>query len=174
MDESRSRFLHALNVVLPAANAAMILSAWSRLPDRIPMHFGAGGQADGWGPKGPALMLDLLLPAGMTALLYLARRLMPWFRKHPGWINIPNRARFLALPPEEQALVFDLLGETYVAMAAALNVLFVSLSVCTLQVAAGRLDGLPAWVIWPGLALIATTAIAYTVRTFRLVNRLTR
>ena len=174
MTENRARFLHAVNAGLPLANAAMVLLAWGRLPERVPTHFNGSGSPDGWGPKSPALTLLVALPLGLTAMWYLFWLLMPWFRKHPRWINVPNRARFRALPPERQAPVLDLLGETYVGMAAAINAFLLALDACVLRVAAGQLDRLPAWLIFPGVALIVGVSLAYAVATYRLVNRLAR
>ena len=60
-------------LLLLAADAAFGVWAWSRLPARVPTHWGLDGQPDGWGP---AWVNALLIPA--TAIfLYLLVLLLP-------------------------------------------------------------------------------------------------
>jgi uncharacterized membrane protein len=66
-----------------------------RLPARIPTHFNAAGQADGWGSPETLLLLPVI-----AAVLYL---LMTWVARHPSAFNFPvrvtprNRQRLEAL-----------------------------------------------------------------------------
>lgn len=78
---------------------------WPEVPDRVPVHFGAGGEPDRWEDRSvfswfglPALGLGLA--AGLDALA-------TWTRRHPEspFLNLPNKAAILALPPRQRAAV---------------------------------------------------------------------
>jgi uncharacterized membrane protein len=65
------------------AVAALALYGPERLPARIPTHFNAAGQPDGWGSPH-----TLLLFPAIGAALYL---LMTWVARHPAAFNFPVR-----------------------------------------------------------------------------------
>ncbi|MGY2064605.1 DUF1648 domain-containing protein [Blastococcus sp. SYSU DS0619] len=68
--------------------AAVWAWSWSRLPERVPIHFGAGGEPDDWTSRTAALWFTALLGLGMVAVfagsVWLVRR------AGPGLINVPN------------------------------------------------------------------------------------
>lgn len=66
----------------------------ARLPDRIPVHFNAAGQADGWGS--PAL---LLVFPGFAVVIYL---LMSLVSRFPAAFNFPVRVTPLNRPRLEE------------------------------------------------------------------------
>lgn len=45
------KLLEALCLACLLGMAALVLVRWDALPDAIPTHYGAGGEADGWGAK---------------------------------------------------------------------------------------------------------------------------
>jgi uncharacterized membrane protein len=53
-------------IALAAIALAATLLAWPHLPERVPLHWNAHGEVDGWGPRG---MLMLLGPGAMLAEL---------------------------------------------------------------------------------------------------------
>jgi uncharacterized membrane protein len=62
-------------IALVAVALVATLAAWTHLPDRVPLHWNAHGQVDGYGPRwmllaiGPGAMLaELLLFAALPAL----------------------------------------------------------------------------------------------------------
>lgn len=71
----------------------------SGLPERMATHFGAGGQADGWGSRGDyvrfmmvfGLVFPLLVPAICYAARYLPDRL--WNIPHRDYWFAPERRR---------------------------------------------------------------------------------
>lgn len=77
--------------------------AWPDLPERIPVHFGAGGEADRW--EETSVFNWFLLPALMVALALLNYVLAWWLPRRPSLINLSDKKRFLALPAERQAPV---------------------------------------------------------------------
>lgn len=63
-ENKKTLFITCAVILLPII-AGLLL--WDRLPDRIPTHWGMGGEVDGWSGKGfavfamPALMLGIQL-----------------------------------------------------------------------------------------------------------------
>ncbi|MBQ6385377.1 MAG: SdpI family protein [Lachnospiraceae bacterium] len=65
-----------LLILFCAANAAGHLLIFSKLPAEIPVHWGASGEIDGWGPKYMDLVLALI-PAGMLLLFQILPKVDP-------------------------------------------------------------------------------------------------
>jgi uncharacterized membrane protein len=63
----KARYFAACIALVLVALAATLL-AWPHLPERVPLHWNAHGQVDGWGPRG---MLMVLGPGAMLAELAL-------------------------------------------------------------------------------------------------------
>ena len=63
-ENKKTLFITCAVILLPIIAGLML---WDRLPDRIPTHWGMGGEVDGWSGKGfavfamPALMLGIQL-----------------------------------------------------------------------------------------------------------------
>ncbi len=71
-----------------AVYAATWVWSWSRLPQRVPTHFGADGQVDQWSSRGSALLLTALLGVGATAFFVAVTAMVNHGR--PSLVNIPN------------------------------------------------------------------------------------
>jgi uncharacterized membrane protein len=75
------------------ANVAVTIASLILLPERVAIHFGADGTADGWAPS----WVNALLMTGIHALLFvtvwISARLVLWFP--PKWINLPNKDYWL-------------------------------------------------------------------------------
>ena len=86
------RLLGMISLLGLAACWAAPLSAWTRLPDSVPVHFGANGEADGYGTK----WLILLLP-GLGIVLHVVLGLVQRIGGHhynfPWPITEENAAR---------------------------------------------------------------------------------
>lgn len=76
---NRQLLLEVIIVVLSAVLMVGTAWAYSSLPERIPMHFGASGLADRWGSKGEVWVL----PAVYMLLAITLR----WLNGHPHWYN---------------------------------------------------------------------------------------
>ncbi len=85
---SLERALEAVCILGVALCFALPLIAWGRLPDRVPTHFGASGQADGFGPKS-ALFNLAWVQLGMWLFLSLITPLLK--RLSPRYWNMPIR-----------------------------------------------------------------------------------
>jgi len=85
--------------VLLAATAGMLAVEAARLPEIVAVHFGGGGEPDGWVERSAHLLcsafLGFVLPLVPAGSMVLALRLPVKF------INLPNKAHWLA--PERRA-----------------------------------------------------------------------
>jgi len=83
-------------LLLLAADAAFGFWAWSRLPARVPTHWGLDGQPDGWGPS----WLNALLIPATAIFLYLLVLLLPLIdprrRNYALFPGVLRLLRFLA------------------------------------------------------------------------------
>ena len=61
-----------------ALDVAFGLAAWNFMPARVPTHWGASGQVNGWGPS----WVNAFLPPGIAILLYLTFLYIPLIDPH--------------------------------------------------------------------------------------------
>ncbi len=73
-----------LEVTLLAVPFLTLAICWDRIPDRVPLHWNAAGEIDGWASKGPGLLLAPILAVGTVALLHLLPWLDPKLRRSGG------------------------------------------------------------------------------------------
>ncbi len=164
-------FFNALNAVLLVCMVGMVLYFSKELPDKIPVHFDLDGTPNRWSGKGD-LTIILAVALGINAFFYLFVVAIPWLRKHPALLNIPNKDRFLALPLEKQRVYWDLLKEFMAGIAVSMNILFLTAIWGTIRVGLGEAEKLPDWAIWPGLILVLVVIVIYTPRLFRMPKKL--
>ncbi|HEY3284353.1 MAG TPA: DUF1648 domain-containing protein [Armatimonadota bacterium] len=124
---------------------ALVALTWSRTPERIPTHFGLGGQPDGWGGKSTVLFLPAV-SLGLYLLLTLVSRL-------PSSMNYP-----VAITRENAATQYAVARSLLASLKAELVWLFTWIEWGSLQVALGRAQGLG----WVGM-VVALTAVFGTV-----------
>jgi len=89
-----------LNLILLAAHAGFAAWAWPHLPESIPAHFDASGQPTRWTRTSVGSWFGLVgVSAGIAALMGVLAWAAP---RYPALLNIPNKDKMLALPPERQ------------------------------------------------------------------------
>ena len=105
--DSGSKFLLGANAVLLLLWAWWTFRTYHSLPATIPLHFGPSGAADRWGERSiPNWFLLLFVGAGMAGIETAVAMIIPLLvRKRPELVNLPKKARFLALPEEEKRKV---------------------------------------------------------------------
>jgi uncharacterized membrane protein len=125
---------------------------WSLLPERVPSHFGASGQADAWSARG----FVWLLPA-VTVFVYLLLTLVslipPRYYNYPWRITEENA-------PRQVRIVRRLLC----VLKAELVWLFVYLTWQTIRVALGQVSGLGSTFLPVTLAVVFGTVLYYFIR----------
>ena len=114
--------LRIIAAALALYSAFLIQTSLPGLPGRIPVHFNAAGQPNGWGsPQTLWVMFffQLLVAGAMLAVSF-------WGRKFPGSIHLGAR-RFSDLTPEQRESALPLLDQMAGWMSAAASLFFVFL-----------------------------------------------
>lgn len=129
---------------------------YQQVPDQIPVHFNLSGVPDRWEARTPFSWF-LLNGIGILLTLFLYAITL-FIRSKPELINIPDKQRFLLLPPEKQDAVFKeldlLLGRTTGIML----ILFTVIQWGSVQVATGKAPTLPPLVL---IAIFGTSTIIF-------------
>lgn len=163
---------HLVNGLIVLGLFGYSLATYAGLPERIPIHFDAGGAADGWIDKGWLAWLALPLTAlGMWVLMALSAKVVDWGRKHPKYLNMPNKEKFLALPPERQEPIWRLMKATIVWMAAPVNAMLFYAQISIHRVATSGASEMAVWPLFACLGGMLLATIWLTVRLVRAVKR---
>jgi uncharacterized membrane protein len=162
-----------LNAGFLAFITYMVLSRYSALPDRVPVHFGISGSPDRWGSKSELFILVALV-WGLTVLLYAFILSVPRLGRKPQLLNIPDKGEFLKLSPERQAPFWELLQEFMAGMAVSVNLIFYLIIQGTLRVIDGSTAALPTRNMFVGLAVLFLMIVLYLPRMFTLPKKLIR
>jgi len=130
-----ARALHLLNALLAACFLGFSLWAWEALPELIPVHFDASGEPTRWAARSFGSWFGLpIIALAMVALNYgLAAALGRW----PHLVNLPDKRRFLSLPPERRERVLAPMREMLYALSTPLLLLFLLIQVGTYREAIG-------------------------------------
>lgn len=119
------------------------------LPERVPTHFGAGGEADGWSSRNGAVAFSALLPLLIVLPTPLMSKLTLWA---PELINVPNKQWWTAsgarLRRFERLLREDLWLITALTLA-----LLVAGQVGIVMAARSGTDQMPGWAL-PGALVV--------------------
>ena len=128
------RVLEAIAFVALLYGLVLVLQSWSALPQTIPTHFNAKGEADGWGSKG----MIWLLPAISVVMIPM----MLWLRRYPWLSNVPWEIN------EENALQqYGLIVRLQSLLACVVSLLFLILLYDTISIAGGGTSLLGWWCI---------------------------
>lgn len=166
--------MRALIVVLLAAVWGYAVFVWPELPDEIPMHFGLSGEPDRFAAK--SVWSWFLFPAMATVFGVGLGWLLPPLLRHLAatnspLLNLPDKARFEALPVEARLRVIAHVDGGLRAIAAAVVLLLGWSVFASGQVALGRWRGLPIGPTLGGVALMIVCAVWIAVVTGRAVRR---
>ena len=130
------RLIHWINLLLLAAVVGGSVWAWPHLPERIPAHLGAGGEVTRWtGRTAGSWFLLPLITLATVALNYGIAALLP---ARPHLMNLPDRKRFLALPPKHQAPVIARMQDFLYGFSAPLILLMGAIQWTMYRAAVGR------------------------------------
>ena len=147
----------ALEVVSVGGLAFLLytfLIGWVELPDVIPTHFGATGEADSWGPKSTLLVLPILTVVLYALLIVLSR--------FPHIYNYP-----VAITEENAERLYRLGREAMYWLKAQLVWMMGYLQWSMIQVSLGRAEKLNATVMWLFVAALFVTAGWLAVKSYR-------
>lgn len=130
-----TRTLHPINALLALALIGFSIWAWPELPERIPVHFDASGEATRWAVTSFWSWFTVpLLALAMVALNYgLASAMRRW----PRLVNLPDKRRLLDLPPERRQRVLAPIKDMVYALSIPLLLMFGLIQIGTYREAHG-------------------------------------
>lgn len=136
------------SIALAAASAITMVLLYPSLPERIPTHFNALGQPDGWGSRSEAIMLTVIFVAMVTGLSVLSR--YPRIFNYPAAVIEENAQRMYRAG--EQMIVGTTAGCAIIFTGTLLSMVTpVNSSV----------------VILPGVLVLVVSLVAGLVKTFK-------
>lgn len=100
--------------------------AWPYLPERIPVHFGAGGEVNRWSDT--SFFSWFALPVIAVLLILFVHGAVDFAARRPKWLNVPDKDDFLRLPPERQHMVVQAMKESMEP-----TLLHLTLTFCVIQ-----------------------------------------
>jgi uncharacterized membrane protein len=129
-------------------------TSYSNLPDSIPTHFNAAGEADGFGRKASIFGLPVV-----ASLLYIGLTLLN---------RVPHIFNFPTPVTQENALIQYMNATRMIRfLKLILVVVFGGISFQTIQQANGETDGLGVWFLPVTLGLIFLPLIYFVIKSFQ-------
>ncbi|WP_432510919.1 hypothetical protein [Kineococcus sp. SYSU DK001] len=120
------------------------------LPERVPTHFGPGGEAGAWGWAAGAVTSLAVLTAGPVGTFSALARWVP--RARWEWVDVPREQEWVDVPREQEWVDAGLGGRAAPAVAhrpagvgTGMDVFAGSLTVAVVQAARSAGHGLPGW-----------------------------
>jgi Domain of unknown function (DUF1648) len=98
--------MHKPFLLVPALGIGFVWWSASALPEVVASHFGVGGAANGFMPRGQYVTFMLVLVLAVPPLIFFAGRLAS--RLPMQFVNLPNKQYWLA--PERRAATLASLG----------------------------------------------------------------
>lgn len=144
------RLMQLTAVAVLVFHIGLVAVNYTKLPDRIPIHFGLDGQPDGWGDKWVFLIL-LGVTVGMFALMRFITTIGADKYNYPVTITPKNREKQYQL---SRQLIF--------MMNAGMMVLFLLITWGIIQTAHEQMNGLGNW-FWLAIVGLVFLPIGYTL-----------
>jgi uncharacterized membrane protein len=116
------------------------LATKANLPERYPVHFDIAGRPDRWA-TGPAEWFVLPIAATFVGLI-LAVLGLAADRIPPRMVNVPDRSRFLALPPADQRRVLGVVAGFSATLGVGVEALLAGLQYLVYRAVSGATQGL--------------------------------
>lgn len=164
----------ALLVLSVAALWTLAVTAWPDLPEQVPTHFDVGGRPDAWAAPGFASWFLLpTLATGMVLLMGvgLPRWVVGMARRNSSLLNMPQKARFQALPEEARVRAVAVAAKGLQRVALLVTALFGWILYGTNEVAHGRWEALPSTVMFTVVGLLVAQSLWLIVAASRAVSR---
>ncbi|MDX2356193.1 DUF1648 domain-containing protein [Dietzia sp. PP-33] len=158
--EPTARWILVLVAVFSVAWLAVLGWQVQVLPERVPTHFGPGGEPDGWSSKAGALAFSVAMPV-LTAypLPLLSRLVMHW----PGAINAPNRDWWTATAARIRRFE-RLIREDMWLFCVLMLGLFTAIQISIVMASRSASGGLPPVLLFGSLGVFLVLTVALTAR----------
>lgn len=145
------------------------------LPERVPIHFDALGQATSWTHKGLGAWVLLVVMGSWT---FLIMHLLQWLVRDPSsqLVNLPNKKAFLKLPVERRIPVMRRVNRMMGFLNTATLVVFTAILILTWWTARSPDDPsifplfLARWTLWIAGAFV----LVFPLTELWVVNRMMR
>ncbi|WP_432496343.1 DUF1648 domain-containing protein [Kineococcus auxinigenes] len=111
------------------------------LPERVPTHFAANGQADDWSSRTAAVTVLALITTGVAGLFGAVAQAGP--KMSTEWMNVPHKQQWLDAGPEEE-MRRRVRADAFV-FGASTDVVVLSMTIAITQAARSGTDALPGW-----------------------------
>ncbi|GGE67987.1 DUF1648 domain-containing protein [Priestia taiwanensis] len=125
------------------------------LPETIPVHFNASGEADGFGSKGNLFILPCITAAIFVGTMIISR--FPHMFNHPVKVTEENKERLY----KNGRLMLHVMNVEIV-------LIFGYLVFSTIEIVQGNQESLGAHFLWIFLGLIGGSIAFFIIRSFRL------
>ncbi|MCC6624124.1 MAG: hypothetical protein IT385_22905 [Deltaproteobacteria bacterium] len=161
------RFLALIPVFLGVVHVGIWVLAGltlGRLEGPFPIHFDVAGRPDDFADPSswwtlPAIGAGILL--FMLGVLALTRRLI---KTHPGVVNVPRKADFLALPVEARLRIMPRASQLVLGLVLILHFVLLAIVRDTHRVALGELHAISVWKLVILLALVFVWVVVGLIR----------
>lgn len=153
---------------------AVAIQAWPGLPERIPLHFDAGGQPDGWVAKGWVVWFALpVLASLLGGVVGLA--LPAWTERlaerNSPYLNVPDRRRFAALSAAARVRALQPMRRGLALVGLCVQGLFGWIVYGCTQVASNAWQTLSPMPVFAFVAAILLAALGMTLGCRRAIRR---
>lgn len=161
-------------MLMIAALWAFAAAAWPGLPEKMPTHFDFGGHPDAW--SAPRLASWFMLPTLATIVMALLGLAVPrWIvgtaRRNAAMLNMPQKARFQALPEAARVRAVSAVAASLQRVALLVTAVFGWILYGTHEVAHGRWSVLPPAGLLCAVGLLAAQLLWLAVSASRAVAR---
>jgi len=153
--------LTSIDKMLELTCFLMVLGFWIHLilnypglPETIPTHFNAAGEADGFGKKSSIFMLPII-----ASILYALMTVLNFF---PHIYNFPTK-----ITPENAFRQYTNATQMIRVVKLGLLLLFFSIEIKTVKTAIGKAEGLGDWFLPLTFLLLVFPLIFFTTRMFK-------
>ena len=148
------RAFEAIAVFAMIAGIVLVIQAWGTLPQTIPTHFDAAGNADGFGSKGMIWLMPTIIVILVPSMLIL--RCFPWLSNTP-----------IKITDENAEYQYGLISRMLSVLACVVALLFLVLVTDTISIAGGGTSLLGVWFMPAIIVPIVGTLIWYFVSAIR-------
>ena len=152
--------LNYLTAVLFVALLTVSIYGLMTLPDRIPVHFGIDGRANGWGKPTSLLILPGLC-LFMLAMFWWTSRFAP-----TELMNFPGPRT-----PENVARQMQNIRQMSTVMRVLMTAFFLALISQWVWAAAQPESGISPWLVFGFVGVITATVAVFLVRAYRMVAK---
>ncbi|MEI7554576.1 DUF1648 domain-containing protein [Candidatus Chlorohelix sp.] len=148
---SGEKILEVAGLGLVGLTIGLTINSWGSLPERVPTHFNAVGQPDGYGEKGTFLIVPIIL-----TILYLSLMLVS---RIPHYFNYPWN-----ITPQNAAGQYRLARQMLLLLRVEIAAIFFYIHWQGLEVSFGRSSGLGVWFLPIFLVMVFGTLLIYIIR----------